>query len=79
MKNKKEAVEIITAVIRSDWAYMLRLFPEGVKIRTYKYNETIHFDVWDTYEDFARYVCPAQMKLKELCLNRALYNLTKKR
>jgi len=70
--NRLLAAAIISAVVKSDWSYMLSLFPEGVEHRTYKYNEVSDFDDWETYEDFARYVYPAQSKLIELCLNKAL-------
>ena len=70
--NRLLAAAIISAVLKSDWSYMLSLFPEGVEHRTYKYKEVSDFDDWETYEDFARYVYPAQSKLIELCLNKAL-------
>ena len=70
--NTLLAAAIISAVVKSDWSYMLSLFPEGVEHRTYKYKEVSDFDDWETYEDFARYVYPAQSKLIELCLNKAL-------
>ena len=70
--NTVLAAAIIQAVLKSDWSYMLSLFPEGVEHRTYKYKEVSDFDDWETYEDFARYVYPAQSKLIELCLNKAL-------
>ena len=70
--NAVLAAAIIQAVLKSDWSYMLSIFPEGVEHRTYKYKEVSDFDDWETYEDFARYVYPAQSKLIELCLNKAL-------
>ncbi|MDI9536698.1 MAG: hypothetical protein QM280_02370 [Bacteroidota bacterium] len=70
--NRLLAAAIISAVLKSDWSYMLTLFPEGVEHRTYKYKEVSDFDDWETYEDFTRYVYPAQSKLIELCLNKAL-------
>jgi len=66
------AAAIISAVLKSDWSYMLSLFPEGVEHMNYKYKEVSDFDDWEKYEDFARYVYPAQSKLIELCLNKAL-------
>lgn len=70
--NRLLAAAIISAVLKSDWSYMLTLFPEGVEHRTYKYKEVSDFYDWETYEDFARYLYPAQSKLIELCLNKAL-------
>lgn len=65
------AAAIIKSVISHDWAYMLNLFPEGVEHRGIN-NTVEHFDDWDTYEDFARYVSPARTMLIDKCLNKAL-------
>lgn len=70
--NTMLAAAIIQSVLKKDWSYMLSLFPEGVEHRTYKYKEVSDFEEWETYEDFTRYVYPAQEKLIELCLNKAL-------
>lgn len=70
--NTVLAAAIIQSVLKKDWSYMLSVFPEGVEHRTYKYKEVPDFEEWETYEDFTRYVYPAQEKLIELCLNKAL-------
>jgi hypothetical protein len=69
--NRLLAAAIIQSVIKHDWAYMLTLFPEGVEHRGIN-NTVEHFDDWDTYEDFARYVSPARTMLIDKCLNKAL-------
>lgn len=74
--NTVLSAAIIQSVIKKDWAYMLSLFPEGVEHRTYKYKDVSDFEDWETYEDFKRYVYPAQEKMIELCLNKALYCLS---
>ena len=70
--NTMLVAAIIQSVLKKDWSYMLSLFPEGVEHRIYKYKEVSDFEEWETYEDFTRYVYPAQEKLIELCLNKAL-------
>ena len=70
--NRLLAAAIISAVLKSDWSYMLSLFPEGVVHRTYEYKEVSDFDDWDSYDDFARYVSPARTMLIDKCLNKAL-------
>jgi hypothetical protein len=69
--NRLLAAAIIQAVIKHDWAYMLTLFPEGVEHRGVN-NTVEHFDDWDTYDTFARYVSPARTMLIDKCLNKAL-------
>ncbi len=70
--NTVLSAAIIESVLKKDWSYMLSLFPEGVEHRTYKYKEVSDFEDWETYEDFTRYVYPAQEKMIELCLNKVL-------
>lgn len=70
--NPMLAAVLVKAVLNNSWATMLEYFPEGVEHRTYRYNKPEHFWDWDTYEDFSRYVAPAQEMLKDLCLGKAL-------
>lgn len=69
---KEQAISIIKAVRDDNWEEMLKLFPEGVEHRTYKYDSIECFTDWDNYEDYARYVAPARDMMKEKCLNKVL-------
>ena len=66
------AAGIIQSVRDNNWEDMLKLFPEGVEHRTYKYDSTECFTDWEDYQDYARYVAPAREMMKEKCLNKAL-------
>lgn len=66
------ATVLIRSVINKDWNYMLSIFPEGVEHRTYKYTEPEHFSDWEDFDDFTRYVSPAQDLMIEKCLNKAI-------
>ena len=66
------ATSLIRAVMNKDWYYMLSIFPEGVEHRTYKYTEPEHFSDWEDYDEFIRYVSPAQDLMTEKCLNKAI-------
>lgn len=69
--NNKLAAEIVQAVINKDWAYMLTLFPEGVEYKGIN-NTVDHFEEWETYDEFSRYVAPAREMLIDKCLNKVL-------
>ncbi len=71
-KNIVLAFNIITSVRDNNWEEMLKLFPEGVEHRTYKYDSIECFTDWEDYQDYARYVAPAREMMKEKCLNKAL-------
>jgi len=71
-----KAKEILIAVKDNDWDLMLKLFPDGVEHRTFKYKTASDFTDWGTYDDFARYVYPAQCLLKDMCLNYVINELT---
>lgn len=66
------AAGIITAVRDENWEEMLKVFPEGVEHRTWKYDCPETFTEWETYEEYSRYVAPAREMMKEKCLNKAL-------
>ena len=70
--SKEQAISIIKAVRDDNWEEMLKLFPEGVEHRTYKYDDTDSFTDWDDYQDYARYVAPARSMMKEKCLSKAI-------
>jgi hypothetical protein len=71
-KNIVLAFNIINAVRDNNWEEMLKLFPEGVEHRTYKYDSIECFTDWEHYQDYARYVAPARDIMKEKCLDKAL-------
>lgn len=69
---------IIKAVKKSDWSEMLKYFPDGIKHRGDVYNDIDSFTEWDHYENYARYIGPAQTEMKNKCLDYAyqlLYEL----
>ena len=71
-QNLLLAAILVKAVLNNSWETMLQYFPEGVEHRGDKYCKPDDFQGWDTYENFVRYVAPAQVLLKDLCLGRAL-------
>ena len=70
--NRELATVLIKSVINKDWNYMLSVFPEGVEHRAYKYTEPEHFSDWVDFDDFTRYVSPAQDLMIGKCLNKVI-------
>ena len=72
MNNKLKIIEIIEIIKNKDWKLMLRLIPEGIEYKCYKYKTEEDFEEWDTYDNFVRYIKPAQDILIEKCLDKVL-------
>lgn len=76
MTTVEEILNMLNAVANGDYEEMLTYVPDGIEHRASKYIQPDDFEAAGSYEEDARYAHPAQWKLKEAVLRKAI-ELTK--
>ena len=72
MTDVEELLNMLSAVANEDYEEMLTYVPDGIEHRASKYKYAEDFEAAGSYEEDARYTHPAQWKLKEAVLRKAI-------
>lgn len=72
MNEIEEVLGMLHAVKDSDYEEMLHYIPDGIEHRASQYRAADDFESVGSYEEDARYSHPAQNKLKEAVLEKAI-------